>query len=192
MATGTDLRTKIVETALAIVGQQSISRLTLEEVARSAGISKGGLLYHFPNKQSLVQAMTSYVTELIAALCERHYARLPVGPNRRLKAYVLANFEITEPGRSTIGPTLLSAAVNNPELIGPMQRACDKLVERIRTESTDRDLVLLVDVAVDGLWLHNCFKLTSLNASDRRRLKNRMLAMIDAAARSAVRRRRAA
>ena len=101
MATGTDLRTKIVETALAIVGQQSISRLTLEEVARSAGISKGGLLYHFPNKQSLVQAMTSYVTELIAALCERHYARLPVGPNRRLKAYVLANFEITEPGRAT-------------------------------------------------------------------------------------------
>ncbi len=30
---------------------------TLDAVARQAGVSKGGLLYHFPNKESLIAAM---------------------------------------------------------------------------------------------------------------------------------------
>ena len=31
--------------------------LTLDAVAERAGVSKGGLLYHFPSKESLLQAM---------------------------------------------------------------------------------------------------------------------------------------
>ncbi|MFF4615626.1 TetR/AcrR family transcriptional regulator [Nonomuraea jabiensis] len=42
--------------------------LTLEAVARRAGVSKGGLFYHFPTKQALVAAMVDRLTMAFAQL----------------------------------------------------------------------------------------------------------------------------
>lgn len=43
----------ILDTATKIVMENDYNALTLDAVAKQAGISKGGLLYHFPNKELL-------------------------------------------------------------------------------------------------------------------------------------------
>lgn len=40
-----------------IAGRDGIAALSLNAVAREAGVSKGGLLHHFPNKQALIFAL---------------------------------------------------------------------------------------------------------------------------------------
>ena len=40
-----------------MVAGDGVARLTLDAVAREADVSKGGLLYHFPNKDALISAM---------------------------------------------------------------------------------------------------------------------------------------
>nr|WP_091743042.1 TetR/AcrR family transcriptional regulator [Marininema mesophilum] len=40
-----------------IVRERGVSKLTLEAVANRAGVSKGGMFYHFPSREDLVQAM---------------------------------------------------------------------------------------------------------------------------------------
>ncbi|MGB3414316.1 MAG: helix-turn-helix domain-containing protein [Microbacteriaceae bacterium] len=47
---------------LASEGERSA---TLDATALSAGVSKGGLLYHFPNKESLVAALCQRLTVLV-------------------------------------------------------------------------------------------------------------------------------
>jgi AcrR family transcriptional regulator len=43
-------RENILRAANLVVVEEGVSRMTLEAVAREAGVSKGGLLYHFPSK----------------------------------------------------------------------------------------------------------------------------------------------
>src|SRR5690242_2095382 len=43
-------RDRILEAAERVVAEIGAARLTLDVVAQAAGVSKGGLLYHFPSK----------------------------------------------------------------------------------------------------------------------------------------------
>ncbi|MCR2379329.1 TetR/AcrR family transcriptional regulator, partial [Salmonella enterica] len=56
-------RQKILEAASQIVQCKGVAKLTLEAVAKEAGISKGGLLYHFANKEALIEGMILKGTE---------------------------------------------------------------------------------------------------------------------------------
>ena len=47
----TATRDTILSAAANLVLRKGASRMTLEAVAREAGVSKGGLLYHFPSKE---------------------------------------------------------------------------------------------------------------------------------------------
>src|SRR5687768_15624169 len=47
-------RERILEAAERVVGDVGAARMTLEGVAQAAGVSKGGLLYHFPTKEALL------------------------------------------------------------------------------------------------------------------------------------------
>ena len=50
-------RERILEAAERVVAEIGAARLTLDVVAQAAGVSKGGLLYHFPSKESLLGAL---------------------------------------------------------------------------------------------------------------------------------------
>ncbi|MFJ4208354.1 TetR/AcrR family transcriptional regulator [Paenarthrobacter sp. NPDC089675] len=49
------------ESLLIEVGERAA---TLDAVAKRAGVSKGGLLYHFPNKEALISALLERLDEL--------------------------------------------------------------------------------------------------------------------------------
>src|SRR4029450_10379480 len=53
----TPVRDRILEAAERVVGDIGAGRMTLDVVAQAAGVSKGGLLYHFPSKESLLGAL---------------------------------------------------------------------------------------------------------------------------------------
>lgn len=50
-------RERILDAASELVRELGAARLTLDAVAERAKLSKGGLLYNFPNKDALLLAM---------------------------------------------------------------------------------------------------------------------------------------
>ena len=50
-------REKLLEAADQIAREAGPSNLSLDAVALKAGVSKGGLLYHFPSKAKLLEAL---------------------------------------------------------------------------------------------------------------------------------------
>jgi len=52
-----DTRARILHGAEEVVLRDGVAHLTLEAAASEAGISKGGILYHFPTRAALVTAM---------------------------------------------------------------------------------------------------------------------------------------
>ncbi|WP_454191813.1 TetR/AcrR family transcriptional regulator [Paenibacillus sp. Marseille-Q7038] len=56
-------RGEILASASYIVENLGMDKLTLEAVANKTGISKGGLLHHFRNKEALIEGMIIEYTE---------------------------------------------------------------------------------------------------------------------------------
>ena len=72
-------RERILAATVQVALRDGVSAMTLDAVAREAGVSKGGLLYHFASKD-----------ELIAAMLEHHAAKIqkasrPAWPRTRIR-----------------------------------------------------------------------------------------------------------
>jgi AcrR family transcriptional regulator len=61
-------RDRILEAGYALAGQSGVAAVTLDAVANRAGVSKGGLLYHFPSKEALVSGMVDGLCRTFADL----------------------------------------------------------------------------------------------------------------------------
>src|ERR1700730_12613842 len=62
------VRDRIMAAAMAVARESGASRLSLDAIARRAGVSKGGLLYHFPKKDALMRALVErHLAEIDAA-----------------------------------------------------------------------------------------------------------------------------
>jgi AcrR family transcriptional regulator len=48
---------RILDAAADVITARGISAFTLDAVAQAAGVSKGGLLYHFSSKDSLISGL---------------------------------------------------------------------------------------------------------------------------------------
>lgn len=59
-------REKLIDAFERIVLEDGERAATLDAVAAAAGVSKGGLLYHFPTRQALVEGSLEHLRELAA------------------------------------------------------------------------------------------------------------------------------
>jgi AcrR family transcriptional regulator len=73
---------RLLDAAEAVVARQGIANLTLDAVAAAAGLSKGGLLHHFPTKDRLIEALVTRSAESWRGCYMEAYARTPAGPGR--------------------------------------------------------------------------------------------------------------
>ncbi|MDI3411970.1 TetR/AcrR family transcriptional regulator [Bacillus sonorensis] len=64
-------RQLILNTAKHIILDHDFNALTLDAVAKQVSISKGGLLYHFPNKEALIKGLALFVFEEMNATFEK-------------------------------------------------------------------------------------------------------------------------
>ena len=51
------VRRDLVQSAITLAARQGLTALSLQQVAEAAGVTKGGLLHHFPSKLALVDAV---------------------------------------------------------------------------------------------------------------------------------------
>ena len=156
---------RIVDAAERVVLRDGVGHLTLEAAATEAGLSKGGVLYHYPTRDALVAAM---VTRIIEQFEEDIDAFLPEPgspeanrPGAYARAYVHATLEPAAPGQERLGAALLAAAAAEPELLVPLQKAADGWQARLEGDGLDIALVTVLRMACDGLWMCDLFGLAS-------------------------------
>jgi AcrR family transcriptional regulator len=92
-------RTDLLETATRLVLDEGAVRVTLEAVAKTAGVSKGGLLYHFPSKDALVEGLVEHYATTFAAQVTALAAE-EKGPQALLCTYVRATFAETSASKA--------------------------------------------------------------------------------------------
>jgi AcrR family transcriptional regulator len=159
------------------VHEQGVERLTLEQVAREAGVSKGGLLYHFPNKEALIRGMILYYLERFFEDYQQAAAQDEAGdPGRWTRAYLYTTYEdYHRIPRMSSG--LLAAMATNPDLLAPMQQAFAEWVGRLETDGVDSTIATIIRLAVDGLWLVELFGLAQPDPQRRAQVLSALAAL---------------
>lgn len=167
------VRAKLLAAAARIAAEQGLASVTLNAVAHMAGVSKGGLLHHYPSRRHLIDA-------LYAALLSRLDLRIrdirtndPEPNGQFTRAYLTA---VTLPDRSSDESRLLGATSlamsSDPHLAETWSRWIDGHLARSGEE--DRSpAAAAIRYAADGLWLADCTR-TALPAT----LRNSVLAFL--------------
>ena len=76
-------RARIRVAAAKVIERDGAGHLTLEKVAAEADLSKGGLLYHYPSKDALLQGLLDHLLENRAGLVAVSYTHLTL-PTKRI------------------------------------------------------------------------------------------------------------
>ncbi len=167
-------RERILEAACNLVADEGAQRLTLESVAERAGVSKGGLLYHFPGKQALLTAMVAELVEDFERRRLQALAGFGADPAAELKAYVIANDSDSVRDRR-LAQGLAATLVNQPALLTPISASMRHCVDQATQGASDPALALLVCIASDGQYVMEALGLMELRAEEREALRARLL-----------------
>jgi AcrR family transcriptional regulator len=173
-------RDKIIAAAMEIVRERGPVQLTIDETAKVAGVSKGGVLYHFPSKDELVHGMIEAMVSKFDVLYPSIYESLPAGPYRSAKAIILTLTHPEGPYSDPVAPAILAAAVLKPELLETVRSRSKECLDRLASDSPDPVLARVACLSVDGQWMMGAVGLETFTEDDRRRLTERALALLDA------------
>ncbi|MFC9972186.1 TetR/AcrR family transcriptional regulator [Spirillospora sp. NPDC050679] len=144
------MKNALLDAAESLLSEHGTQALTLAAVADRAGVSKGGLLYHFSGKEALVKALVARVIEEFDALVASFDDGTPGSYSR---AYVEATFEVlTGEARSYRRWSAITAAAADPELAEPLNQAMARWHKRPCGEDPDPVAAMVVRLAAEGLW----------------------------------------
>ncbi len=166
-------RERILAAAEDVVLTDGVARLTLEKAAARAGVSKGGVLYHFPSRTALVSAMVGRLAEQFDAGLQSHLS--DTGPGARVRAYVRECFSAPqgedEQRSEQLGAAVVAAMASEPQLLQPLRDAFAGWQRQIADDGIDPVRATVARLAADGLWLCELFGFDALTPQLREQVR---------------------
>lgn len=162
----------MLDAAERVLVERGAGAFTLDAVAETAGVSKGGLIYHFASKEALLEALVVRAVEAFDALLA------PAASSDEPGAFARAWLDGTVPrtaGRAAASsgafPALAAAVLLDPRLLVPLRAAYERWQLRLETDGIDAAAATAVRLAVDGWWTATLLGLPPLSADVHRRTR---------------------
>ncbi|MCI4043664.1 TetR/AcrR family transcriptional regulator [Streptomyces sp. TRM75563] len=185
----TSKRTQILDAATRVVQREGVKSVTFDSVAAEAGLTKGGLLYHFASRDDLIQAIHQHLADrweadLIAAAGkpaaeatrdERLAAYTRVAIQSSTRAELLLMLE----GSTNTAHAAVWEAVTErwapppPSAPGPASASASATDD---PAALDRFILRL---AADGLWLYESLTSDRLDPAMRQAVAERIADALD-------------
>ncbi|MBI4659880.1 MAG: TetR/AcrR family transcriptional regulator [Verrucomicrobia bacterium] len=162
-------REVILGAAEAVVVGAGAAHLTLDAVAAKAGVSKGGLLYHFPSKESLLQGMLAHLLKRVDSDKAQFRGRVAARRSADLEAHILAGFH-ERPYQARVAAALLAAGANNLKLLAPVRQWQSRNFREMARSKRNPMRAAAIMMAIDGLWLNELLQTSPLSAKERKQL----------------------
>lgn len=171
-------RDLIINASEELVMDLGAAHLTMDAVAARAGVSKGGVLHHFPTKTALIQAMLDRLLATFATDLEA-IERIAGGSFKgHLRAWVnLA--QTTDARLDRISAALLSASANDPELLRPFAQMLHDRLATYQLEQPSDGLTSVIFTAIEGYWLFNALGLSPLSGEAKRAFFSALQELVD-------------
>lgn len=170
-------RERILECADIVALEGGAANLTLDAVAERAGVSKGGVLYHFPTKEALLAGMVARQLEMARA--RRAELADESTPCAAARADILAT--LTRPAEDNrVSAALLAAVANQPRLLEPALEFHRERFLAIAGAGADEAFAqrAMAALAADGLFFLELLQISPFSPAQREALLSTLLAHV--------------
>ncbi|MBD0264784.1 MAG: TetR family transcriptional regulator [Tolypothrix sp. Co-bin9] len=171
-------REALVRAANQVLIDKGVEALTLDAVAQQAGVSKGGLLYHFPNKDALMGGMVEQLIQDFEAVLQTEFDQddAPGTPGQWVRAYIRATLRFSKQSLALIA-RLSSITADSPNLLEAAKVYDQQSRQRLETSGIDPTKATIIVLAIDGLWLSEVFQFGTLEEPRLTQVVETLLAM---------------
>lgn len=144
------VKQKILEVSNRLIMEEGLNSFTLEEVAKEAGISKGGLLYHFPSKDALMKGLIENNLALFESkVAAGEKTSISDFPNNWFISYIREQFNTAKIDYNTMSGIIAAFALNQ-ELLHPVLESRKQWFEKMNGLN-DPILGIIISLACDGI-----------------------------------------
>ncbi len=150
---------RLLDAAELIAARNGVSNLTLEAVAQEAGVSKGGLLYHFPAKSALITAIVERLGDRCESRQATEIAADPQPTGAFTRAYLAVRSSSPEPDREPVHTAILAALGTDPQYLDPIRKRVATWQAKMESDGIDPVIASIVRLAIDGLMLCRLLKI---------------------------------
>jgi AcrR family transcriptional regulator len=145
----------LLDAAIGLVAEQGVAALTVERLAQAAGMTKGGVQYHFRTKDALVIALLDYLIDGFDAEIDALAGEGAEG-GEWLAAYVKVSLGESGPEMAFVDGValaLIAAMAPDDPCAEPFKAATQRWRERAERGVRDKPLAQLIRLAADAVWL---------------------------------------
>lgn len=174
ISTGTS-RARILAAARAVAARQGAAHVSLDAIAREAGLSKSGVLYNFASKRALMAALLDEMLAEHRALD----AQVPQGTWRRDLRRHFLSVTTMDCVNSDLSMAILAIAATEPDLLDPLRGELEEDLARITDETADPATAHVIFFALQGLRFHKLLNLPDGGPPVRDRVHARLQEMIE-------------
>lgn len=172
----TSKRTQILDAVVAIIARDGVTAVTFDAVAAETGLTRGGLLYHFPSREALILATHKHLADqweaemantagkdvAVASAAERHAAYIQSCGKAAKRAELLLILE-------SAGDDVLGAL---------WQEVIDRWAPPVPDGSDKVALATFIArLAADGLWIHEALSSRPLPRKLKTQISRHLVAM---------------
>lgn len=151
-------RESVLDAFAKILAEDGERAATMDATAREAGVSKGGLLYHFASKEALEAGLIDRV-ETLAHEDIREIENSPEGP---VAAFIRTSLHTGTPLDNAIVAASRLAQNGSAPAIAALRRIRDLWEDAIRPHARDETALQLVMLVSDGLYFNNALAVGSV------------------------------
>ncbi|WP_238418998.1 TetR/AcrR family transcriptional regulator [Gordonia sp. 'Campus'] len=145
-----DTRRLILDAGARLIARRGTA-VSVADIAAAAGVSKGGLLYHFPSKDDLLVDLSADLMARFRADVERAADEEEQGPGRLTRAYIRASFADAKDSESLRDQIALAARLmyeSGAEHVA--QEDADRWRAALHDDGLDPAITRLIIAAADG------------------------------------------
>lgn len=167
-----------LDAALRVIAEDGAPKLTLAQVAAAAGVSKGGLLHHYPNKEALLKGLLERESARFKAAVGRQLETFGDSPGAKTRALVAASFEADACGQDLL-LSLLATVFENPDLLAVFRADWLSYRQSFLDDGLPEARAMMIQLALDGLYFADLLGLEPPTGKLRDDLRQTLLSLTE-------------
>jgi len=169
------VRNGILDAAATALIRDGVEAFTISRVAKEAGLSVGGLRYHFASKQDLLEGLINHAVSGFDEALER----AGDAPGARTRAYIAA--ALPGDGSGRLAAALVATVAVDTGMLAVLRRHFDRWQSMLEGDGIDPATSTLIRLTMDGWWLAAFADLAQPDPGMAAELRSRLYALIEEA-----------
>jgi AcrR family transcriptional regulator len=172
-------RSKILDAAVRVIHRDGLIGVTFDAVATGAGVTRGGMMYHFPARDALILAIHQHLADQWEAGLEARAGKPRSATSARERAVAYARTSAQSANRAELLSVLQSA--ESPETAAPWDAVLDAWASPPPQDTRDPAALarFIARLAADGLWMYESLSGKKLPEQIRNAIAEQIVGVIE-------------